>query len=146
MSAEINRLAQILRFGRKNQVVSKAMSCLENGETVIYFKELRGYHYYKLGVLIKIIVISFLFSLSLATNFANTQDINGDILYATRVSDSECKSKGYDCSLKNKCVTDGSLRPYAHFHPKYKKAMKDVTANPAHMMNWPQIYFICPRN
>lgn len=74
------------------------------------------------------------------TNVANTQEAS----YAARVSDSECQAKGYDCSIKNKCVKDLSLRPFARFHPKYKKAIKDVATNPIHVLNWPQIFYICP--
>lgn len=95
--------------------------------------------------------LSLFFLLSLLLSFAHAEESISpysyeadEALYAAKVSDAECMSKGYDCALKNKCVHDGSLRPFARLHPKYRTAIKDVRINPNHLLNWPQIFYICP--
>ena len=56
----------------------------------------------------------------------------------------ECQARGYDCYLPRKCVAEGNLRPFARFHPRIKKIMKEVKSNPVAFLKYPKIYYICP--
>jgi hypothetical protein len=55
----------------------------------------------------------------------------------------ECQARGYDCYLSKRCVVDGNLRPFARFHPKFKKIMKEVQSNPVASLKYPKIFYIC---
>jgi hypothetical protein len=58
---------------------------------------------------------------------------------------SDCKTRGYDCCLDNQCVKDGGLRPSAltQYQSQYQNAEQQRLQNPLAYLNYPQIYYIC---
>ncbi len=58
----------------------------------------------------------------------------------------QCSSKGLDCCLENQCVKDGALRPQASSHTDYASAIAEVALDAQRFIQWPHIYFVCPRN
>jgi hypothetical protein len=60
-------------------------------------------------------------------------------------TNSECKSRGFDCCLDNQCVMDGAVRPSAQsqYPDQLASAQLERVQNPLSYLNYPHLYYIC---
>ncbi|MCM2348451.1 MAG: hypothetical protein NDI69_00430 [Bacteriovoracaceae bacterium] len=79
-----------------------------------------------------------LLSMQIDPNFSYTGN-NGSC------SNSDCKSRGFDCCLENQCVKDGAVKPAAstQYSSLLQTAEQERLQNPMAYLNYPQLYYIC---
>lgn len=74
------------------------------------------------------------------TNNPNISTPTGQVC----VTNTECKTQGYDCCSLGICVKDLSLKPGVNqSSTDYVQALADILNNPSHIYNYPQYYNLC---
>ncbi len=60
-------------------------------------------------------------------------------------TNSDCKSRGYDCCLDNQCVQDGATRPSAQtlYSTMLENADKERLQDPLSFTKYPHLYYVC---
>ena len=60
------------------------------------------------------------------------------------VTNTDCKSQGYDCCSLGICVKDLALKPGVNkTSTDYVQALADILNNPNHIYNYPNYYYLC---
>lgn len=62
----------------------------------------------------------------------------------TSCTNTECVAQGFDCCLNGQCIKNGELKPDASTNSLFSQAQSDVASNPAAILNYPEIYHVCP--
>lgn len=79
--------------------------------------------------------LSYAISNKITTNSSST---------VTCVTNSECKTQGYDCCSLGQCAKDLALKPGVDTtSTNYVQALQDILNSPSHVYLYPQYYFIC---